>query len=98
MITDQLLSKATEGIITSRTIRGEIRPLVVSVQANKTEAHGKISTAISESVEQAKKQKVCQEKRKKNLHSPAGNRTRVFRVTGGDTYHYTTEDLLMYVV
>ena len=28
---------------------------------------------------------------KKN--SPAGNRTRVFRVTGGDTYHYTTEEL-----
>jgi hypothetical protein len=25
--------------------------------------------------------------------SPAGNRTRVSRVTGGDTYHYTTEDL-----
>ena len=25
--------------------------------------------------------------------SPAGNRTRVFRVTGGDTDHYTTEDL-----
>ena len=71
MITDQLLSKATEGITTSRTIRGEIRPLVVSVQANKTEAHGKISTAISESVEQAKKQKVCQVgKRKKKLGLP----------------------------
>ena len=28
---------------------------------------------------------------KKNI-SPAGNRTPVFRVTGGDTYHYTTED------
>ena len=25
--------------------------------------------------------------------SPAGNRTRVFHVTGGDTHHYTTEDL-----
>ena len=24
--------------------------------------------------------------------SPAGNRTRVFRVTGGDTDHYTTEE------
>ena len=24
--------------------------------------------------------------------SPAGNRTRVFHVTGGDTHHYTTED------
>ena len=25
--------------------------------------------------------------------SPAGNRTPVFRVTGGDTHHYTTEDV-----
>ena len=32
--------------------------------------------------------------KKKMLDSPAGNRTRVFRVTGGDTYHYTTEDNL----
>ena len=30
---------------------------------------------------------------KKNI-SPAGNRTPVSRVTGGDTYHYTTEDWL----
>ena len=28
---------------------------------------------------------------KKNI-SLAGNRTPVFRVTGGDTHHYTTED------
>ena len=27
------------------------------------------------------------------LLSPAGNRTPVSRVTGGDTHHYTTEDL-----
>ena len=26
------------------------------------------------------------------LNSPAGNRTLVSRVTGGDTHHYTTED------
>ncbi|KRZ54629.1 hypothetical protein T02_657 [Trichinella nativa] len=26
------------------------------------------------------------------LSSPAGNRTRVARVTGGNTHHYTTED------
>ena len=32
-------------------------------------------------------------KKKKKSDSPAGNRTRVFRVTGGDTYHYTTEDI-----
>ena len=34
-------------------------------------------------------------KREKKVPSPAGNRTRVFRVTGGDTYHYTTEDWLV---
>ena len=28
----------------------------------------------------------------KKISSPAGNRTPVSRVTGGDTYHYTTED------
>ena len=55
---DQLCSKANEVIIASRTIRGEIKPLVVSVQASKTEAHGKIQIAISESVEQAILQKV----------------------------------------
>ena len=26
------------------------------------------------------------------MTSPAGNRTPVSRVTGGDTHHYTTED------
>ena len=31
---------------------------------------------------------------KKSVDSPTGNRTRVFRVTGGDTYHYTIEDYL----
>ena len=30
----------------------------------------------------------------KILSSPAGNRTPVSRVTGGDTYHYTTEDAI----
>ena len=34
------------------------------------------------------------EKHKKS--SPAGNRTPVFRVTGGDTHHYTTEELDLY--
>ena len=28
-----------------------------------------------------------------NRSSPAGNRTPVSRVTGGDTHHYTTEDV-----
>ena len=30
-----------------------------------------------------------------NEASPSGNRTPVSRVTGGDTYHYTNEDLLL---
>ena len=34
-----------------------------------------------------------EEETKKNT-SPSGNRTPVSRVTGGDTYHYTTEDEL----
>ena len=32
------------------------------------------------------------EKRVEKITSPAGNRTPVSRVTGGDTHHYTTED------
>ena len=43
-------------------------------------------------VQKKQKGKKAGESRKKD--SPAGNRTRVFRVTGGDTYHYTTEDFL----
>ena len=31
---------------------------------------------------------------KKYSFSPTGNWTRVSRVTGGDTHHYTIEDLL----
>ena len=52
--TDELCSKANEVISTSCSIHGEIKPLVVSVQASTTEAHWKIHTAISESVEQLK--------------------------------------------
>ena len=33
---------------------------------------------------------------KKKDSSPAGNRTPVFRVTGGDTHHYTTEEVKMW--
>ena len=32
--------------------------------------------------------------KEKYLISPAGNRTPVSRVTGGDTHHYTTEELM----
>ena len=31
--------------------------------------------------------------KRKKKHSPSGNRTPVSRVTGGDTYHYTNEDV-----
>ena len=33
------------------------------------------------------------EEKSTKMSSPAGNRTPVSRVTGGDTDHYTTEDL-----
>ena len=36
--------------------------------------------------------RVKTKKKKKFSSSPAGNRTPVSRVTGGDTHHYTTED------
>ena len=32
---------------------------------------------------------------KKIISSPAGNRTPVSRVTGGDTHHYTTEEVVL---
>ena len=35
-----------------------------------------------------------EERRRKKFHSAAGNRTPVSRVTGGDTNHYTTADIL----
>ena len=40
------------------------------------------------------KQEKGKKKDKKKIlpSSPAGNRTPVSRVTGGDTHHYTTED------
>ena len=37
--------------------------------------------------------KTSRRKGKNNTFSPAGNRTPVSRVTGGDTHHYTTEEL-----
>ena len=36
--------------------------------------------------------------KKKKIFSPAGNRTPVSRVTGGDTHHYTTEDAHILIV
>ena len=36
--------------------------------------------------------KKSRKQKKHSQSSPAGNRTLVFRVTGGDTHHYTTED------
>ena len=43
-----------------------------------------------------KQNKQKNKKREKNISSsPAGNRTPVSRVTGGDTHHYTTEDVTL---
>ena len=41
---------------------------------------------------QEKGKKKGKKEKKKMQSSPAGNRTPVSRVTGGDTHHYTTED------
>ena len=44
-----------------------------------------------DSIPKSKNKKVKGKKKFKRV-SPAGNRTPVSRVTGGDTHHYTTED------
>ena len=54
----ELCTKAVESISASRRVRGEIKSLIVSVQTKKMEAHGKITSAISRKVEQAKTQQV----------------------------------------
>ena len=56
----------------------------VSLRRNDAKKKGKKKTG-------KRKAKKGEEKKSKK-RSPAGNRTRVFRVTGGDTDHYTTED------
>ena len=43
--------------------------------------------------EKRERERLKKKKKKKKLSSLAGNRTPVFRVTGGDTHHYTTKDL-----
>ena len=40
----------------------------------------------------------CKPLKTKNLNSPTGNWTRVSRVTGGDTHHYTIKDLMCKVI
>ena len=48
---------------------------------------------IANVIQKQEKRKKKDKKEKKNMQSsPAGNRTPVSRVTGGDTHHYTTED------
>ena len=48
---------------------------------------------IANVIQKQEKGKKKDKKEKKNVQSsPAGNRTPVSRVTGGDTHHYTTED------
>ena len=50
-----------------------------------------VKTKISEEVS-ITSARVKIKRKKKFSSSPAGNRTPVSRVTGGDTHHYTTED------
>lgn len=56
--TAQLCSKAAEVITASKAVRGEIKSLVVSVQARKTEAHEKITSTIAKHVQEARAEKV----------------------------------------
>ena len=56
--TAHLCSKAVELITASKTVRGEIKSLVVSVQARKTEAHEKITSTIAKHVQEARAEKV----------------------------------------
>ena len=43
--------------------------------------------------ESKKKKKLQQKKKNIKESSPSGNQTPVSRVTGGDTYHYTNEEM-----
>ena len=54
----QLCSQALEMVTASRAVRGEIRSLVVSVQARKTQARERITTAVAKNMEEAKAHKV----------------------------------------
>ena len=60
----------------------------VSIQIERKILFHSILSAIKKKTEKRKRGK-------KFLSSPAGNRTPVSRVTGGDTHHYTTEELLL---
>ena len=56
--TAHLCGKAVEVITASKAVRGEIKSLVVSVQARKTEAHERITSAIAKHVQEARAEKV----------------------------------------
>lgn len=45
-------------VTASKAVRGEIKSLVVSVQARKTEAHEKITSTIAKHVQEARAEKV----------------------------------------
>ena len=57
--TVHLCSKAVEVISASRAARGEIKALVVSIQGQKTEAHEKITSAITRHIQETRAEKVC---------------------------------------
>ena len=52
-------------------------------------------TNLVQRVEEKTIKQIMRQRRnfKEKKFSPAGNRTPVSRVTGGDTHHYTTEEL-----
>ena len=55
----------------------------------------KLATNLVQNVEEKLSKQIMRQNRNfsKKGFSPAGNRTPVSRVTGGDTHHYTTEEL-----
>ena len=55
----------------------------------------KLATNLVQNVEEKSSKQIMRQNRNfsKKRFSPAGNRTPVSRVTGGDTHHYTTEEL-----
>ncbi len=51
VITAQMCSKVLEAISASKTVRSEIKTVISSAQNAKNEAHRKISTAVTKTVE-----------------------------------------------
>ena len=72
-----------------------IRTWVVAATTQSTN-HYTITAVALTSQSSKKYHRIAINVNEKNF-SPAGNRTPVFRVTGGDTHHYTTEEAMRYM-